>query len=468
MVTQIRWAVLYGLFAAVILTLLAGIHYTRQKQTLQDQKDDSLRAIAGILDVSIPAKGASPLSIKKRMEDILEDHPNLELKSAMIKIYDASQAALFSSSITKEDWLQMTEPMWKTALADGVAFSTLPPHHNRGSIRTIVVPVFREGDSFYVIQLGSSMRDIETAMQGLLFLNFWLIPGAALLFGIGGAGITKRVLKPLDRVAATACEVNAENLSRCVLDERADKEIRGLTEAFNQMMDRLETSFHQMRDFSNNVSHELRMLLSILRGETELCLLQNRSVEEYRKTLENNLEEMLRMEEVIEKLLFLSKADHGEMELHHIEFDLFFVIKEVISEVELTAKGKKIAVHLRAGGSTLIHGDPILMRGAILNLVQNAITYTPAGGEVSLFIEKERNEARVSVTDTGLGIPGNEIPHIFERFYRADQSYLQSRGSGLGLSIVKWIVELHRGRITVDSVVGKGSRFTMILPLPAS
>ncbi len=464
MVIRIRWAVGYGLFAAVILTLLSGVHYTHQQQMLQNQKDDSLRAIAGLLEVSIPAKGSSALAIKKRMEAILADHPDLELKSAMIKIYDGSRSALFSSSIMEEDSLQMTEPMWTVALSGRTTFSTVY-RYNIGSVRTIVVPVFREGGVLYVIQVGSSIRSIKTAMQDLLVLNLWFIPIAALLAGIGGGWMTKRVLKPLDRVAAMACEVSSENLSRCVVDERADKEIQGLTEAFNQMINRLEKSFHQMRDFSDNVSHELRMLLSILRGETELCLLQRRSVEEYRKTLENNLEQMLRMEEVIEKLLFLSKVDRGEMELHQMEFDLFFVIKEVISQVELTAKGKKVAIHLRAGSSTLIHGDPILMRGAILNLVQNAITYTPPGGEVSLFIEKEINEARVTVADTGLGIPGNEIPYIFERFYRADQSYSSSRGSGLGLSIVKWIVESHRGRIAVDSVVGKGSRFTMILPL---
>jgi signal transduction histidine kinase len=194
-----------------------------------------------------------------------------------------------------------------------------------------------------------------------------------------------------------------------------------------------------------------------------LSLRRVRSEEEYRKVLQSNLEEIQRMEKIVERLLFLSSADRGEIELSYTSIDLKNLMEQVCSQFQVLAREKHIQIELIVKDPVFIMGDELLLRELLLNLVQNAMTYTPAGGEVKLILEMEEGRIKISVSDTGAGIPEHEIPRIFDRFYQVDKSR-SSQGSGLGLSICKWIAEAHQGKITVDSTVGRGSRFTVSLP----
>jgi two-component system, OmpR family, sensor kinase len=464
MAIRTKLAIWYSILIATILVLLAIIRYTGQRQILLDQKDYSLRVTAGIFDAYIPRKMTSKTTIEHAVDRMVTDYPDIEFKGTIIEVYDGSRSIIYSSSITEEPQLPMKEELWSEALNEKISLSTVSLGKERSPIRILIKPVVENGQIVYLIQLGSSMLDIKTSLENTIFLNLIFIPAAALLAGLGGWWLTRKGLMPLNIVIRTAQRISSGNLSHRIESAHAGQEIRELAHAFNQMIARLESSFQQVRDFSDNVSHELRIPLSILRGETELSLRRNRSEGEYRKVLESNLEEIHRMEKIVDKLLFLSRAERGEIEPDHSDIDLGLLLKSVYAQFKNPAGDKKMEIILNIKGPAVIRGNEILLREMLANLIQNAITHTPAGGRVTLSLEENEKEANISVADTGSGIPAGDIPRIFDRFYQVDKSRT-SQGSGLGLSIAKWIVEAHRGRITVDSILGKGSCFSISFPV---
>ena len=296
-----------------------------------------------------------------------------------------------------------------------------------------------------------------------VFLNLFFVPMSIFLIGGMGWFLTKRAIKPLDEVVRVFHCISSGDLTHRIDINGAVTEIRELISAFNKMAAILETSFQQIHEFSENVSHELRTPLSILKGQTELSLKRVCSDDEYRSILKSNLEEILRMEEITKRLLFLSKADQGEIEINWSEIDMRGLLEWVKGKFEVYAREKKIQIDFNVNGTEMVMGDDILLRELLFNLVQNALKYTPEGGNITLSLERLNKEVLIAVTDTGIGIPEKVIPHIFDRFYQVDKSR-SIQGSGLGLSICKWIAESHRGRIIVDSVVDKGSKFKIYLP----
>jgi len=221
-----------------------------------------------------------------------------------------------------------------------------------------------------------------------------------------------------------------------------------------------------VRQFSADASHELRTPLTIMRGEIELALRNPKNLEEYRAVLESALEEIMRMTAIIDNLLVLAKADQGRYHADFSEVDLGALVRELYEDSEVLAERKDIRVALRETADIRIVGDRLRLRQLILNLIDNAIKYTPQGGTVTLALGREDGSARIEVSDTGIGIPADEQGKIFDRFYRVDKARSRELGgSGLGLSIAKWIAELHRGTITVRSSPHEGSTFTVLLPL---
>lgn len=243
-----------------------------------------------------------------------------------------------------------------------------------------------------------------------------------------------------------------------------------LVDAFNATLERLEKTANRTMQFSAVVSHELRTPLTVLRGEIEIALRRRDLDEEMQALLVSNLEEITRMSRIIEDLLLLSKSDIGEMPLRLESLELNSLLTELFSQAAVLGESKDIAVrYFPAAGQVPFHGDNLRLRQLFLNLLTNAIKYTPAGGEVEMTLVKEGGDALVSVKDTGIGIAEEHLPHIFERFYRVDKLKNQDDGgSGLGLSIVEWIVDAHGGEIKVNSVPGKGTEFIVKLPLKHS
>ena len=244
-------------------------------------------------------------------------------------------------------------------------------------------------------------------------------------------------------------------------------EMQHLARSYNALMNRLAENLRRAKQFSADVTHELRTPLTILRGETELALRNGRSEQELRQVLESNLEEISRMSYLIEDLLLLSKSDLGEIPLKREDLDLNELIGELHHQAQLLAMAKDIKVELHAlPQPVVLQADNLRLRQVFLNLLTNAIRYTPDHGTVIIDLAVIQNQVEVTVADTGIGIDNEHLDLIFDRFYRINKTHNRhDGGSGLGLAIVKWIVDAHNGQIRVSSTPGEGSQFTVILPL---
>jgi heavy metal sensor kinase len=317
-----------------------------------------------------------------------------------------------------------------------------------------------------MILVGYPLAELRDALENLFSIFLILIPIAVVVSVVGGFYLANKSLSPVSDVTAAARRITAENLDQIIPIRELDDEIGRLASTINDMFQRLHESFDQVRQFSADASHELRTPLTILRGEIELALLTTKTSEEYRRVLESSLEEILRMTSIINNLLTLARSDQGGFEVEFSEVDLAELVKEVSGDGEALAEGKRIHVTLLKNAPLPIVGDTLRLKQLFLNLIDNAIKYTDEGGTVTISAERRNGEAVFEVHDTGIGIPPNEIDHIFDRFYRVDKARSRERGgAGLGLSIAKWIAELHRGSITVTSEANKGSTFTVHLPL---
>ena len=249
--------------------------------------------------------------------------------------------------------------------------------------------------------------------------------------------------------------------------KNAGLEVTKLAHSYNRMMARCASDLRSARQFSANVTHELRTPLTILRGETELALRGSRDQKELRTVLESNLEEASRMSHLIEDLLLLSKSDLGEIPLKMEPLPLVELIIELHHQGQLLATNINITLDLLCPDKKIsLDADSLRLRQVFLNLLSNAIKYTPEGGSVAIELALNDNDVAITISDTGIGIDSENLDVIFDRFYRVDKTGNRNDGgSGLGLAISKWIVDAHAGSITVNSIIGQGSKFTVTLPL---
>jgi heavy metal sensor kinase len=326
------------------------------------------------------------------------------------------------------------------------------------------VAVLRERNFTFLV--GYPMAELSEALENLFSIFLVLIPIALAVSVFGGLYLSNVSLRPVDEVTTRARRITAENLDQTIPHRAVNDEIGRLVSTFNDMIQRLHSSFAQVRQFSADASHELRTPLTVMRGEIEVALRSSKTPEEYRRVLESSMEEIMRMSLIIENLLTLAKADQGTHDLHFSEVNLATLVQELFDDSEILAEEKHIRVTLEKNDSITIVGDQVRLRQLFLNIIDNAIKYTPDGGAVTLSVERHNGTALFRVADTGIGIPPGEIARVFDRFYRVDKA--RSRdigGTGLGLSIAKWIAELHRGTITIHSELDRGSTFTVELPI---
>ena len=358
-----------------------------------------------------------------------------------------------------------------------LGLDSLPVRHDSVALNTTIlrttnvtglgsVRIAATRDKNFTILVGYPLDELRDVLENLYWIFLILIPIALAVSVFGGFYLAKKSLRPVDEVTTRARRITAENLDQTIPERAIDDEIGRLISTMNDMIKRLHDSFAQIRQFSADASHELRTPLTVMRGEIELSLRSNKTPEEYRRILQSSLEEILRMSSIIENLLVLAKADQGLYEAHLGEVDLASLIQELFDDSEILAEPKRIRVTLTQTAQITLVGDKVRLRQLFLNLVDNAIKYTPPGGSVNLSLERQNGIALVQVQDTGIGIPPQEIGKVFDRFYRVDKARSRELGgAGLGLSIAKWIAELHRGSITVESQPNNGSTFTVHLPI---
>ncbi len=333
--------------------------------------------------------------------------------------------------------------------------------------RTITWPARDEdGELFYVV-VGQSLKDVERAQKQLLLLLAIANPVALLLASIGGLWLANKALRPVDRLTRAAERIGRGNLSERVEEPRSHDEIGRLAETFNQMIGRLEQAFERERRFTADASHELKTPLAVLRGDIEVALRRERSPDEYKRVLQSNLEEIARLTKLTEDLLTLARSDANEsvLELEDVELDR--LASEARAYIAPLADSAGVSLTYQAPDTAIVvEGDQKRLKQLLVNLLDNAIKYTPDGGSANLSLGSENSTAVIEVKDTGRGIPAAAVPHIFERFYRqTDPRDTKVTGFGLGLAISKWIVDAHGGSIEARSIEGEGTSFIIRLPL---
>ncbi|HEY3276853.1 MAG TPA: ATP-binding protein, partial [Syntrophorhabdaceae bacterium] len=335
-------------------------------------------------------------------------------------------------------------------------------------VRVLTWPVVDGQRVISVVRVGMSRINLYRSATRFLLTMALLFPFALALAGGGGWFFAHRALGPVDRMIAGAREIGANRLHERLPLSGARDELDRLAETINNMLGRLDAAFSEMRQFTADASHELQTPLTILRGEMEVALRSRREPKEYKEVLESALEEVERLSQLVEGLLLLARSDAGVLKMDHAPVELAFLIEEVRRKMAPLAEAKSVNLGLGRIEPAEVQGDYSHLRRLLLNLVDNGIKYNRPGGSVRLSLGVTPEWAVLEVEDTGPGVAEEEKEKIFQRFYRSPEARSGGfGGSGLGLSMVRSIVDAHHGKIELESSPGKGSTFRVHLPAQA-
>ena len=470
----------YVLILGILLISFSSFLYFTLSKSLYRDTDVKLRSLAEL----IASESASPLSKFGfgNIDQALAASMNLKPIGKFIQVLDETGKIGRKSDNLRDIQLPISLNALRNASKGLITFETDRSFGN-ASLRIITFPVIENNHIARIVQVASSLEDVEDALNTLFIILIIAVPFALMVASLGGQFLANKALKPVDNITQTARMITSQNLNQRIKSPKVRDEISRLIETLNEMISRLDQSFRQIKQFSTDASHELKTPLTILKGEVEVTLRRKRNSDEYEQTLRSNLEEINRMSQIVDGLLFLSRADIGGIRLNKEEINLTEILNGVIFQMNILAQTKNIRIETsNHHGDIHIFGDALRIRELFLNLIENGIKYTEDGGSIHItFIkdnlphdksspdrtEGEQKEfVRIIVSDTGIGIAEEDRERIFDRFFRVDKARSRDQGgSGLGLSICKWIVEAHHGEITIESEIEKGSSFIVKLPL---
>jgi len=333
------------------------------------------------------------------------------------------------------------------------------------AVRHLYISIPRHGQTLYVLQAETSLRRYRDTMKSLVIL-LTIGSGTMLLVAwIGSRWLARKALTPIAMLSASAETISEAELGKRLTLESPYQELLQLAQAFNSVMDRFQRNVESQRRFVDHAAHELRTPLTVMQGNLEVALLKARTSEEYREAIINNLEQVGRLISLNRSLLTLAKLSGDKPPVHLSPLALEPLIRDIIAELTILFDERRIKLSFESQSVPQVLGDAQWLKQALINLLDNALRYTPSGGAVTIRLQTVEEGIALTVEDTGYGIEPEHLPHLFERFYRTDRARAKdSGGTGLGLPIVKEIVVAHRGAITVTSQVDKGSIFTLRLP----
>lgn len=479
---RFRISLWYAAALAVTLTLFSLLVYNSLAKSLEENMDQLLayraEGVADALEAYLETErievgrhsksAAKGGAFYKIAPDLVRLHTEDPKQTAIsVRILDAAGAELLSSA-GANGAPELPERTLKDALANNAAYDTIRTEGEDGTesvYRSYATPASGGTDgAVYIVQAYRSTYHNQFALKNLRVMMAALVPLIVLLTGAFGMFFARVALRPVADMARTIRQITAESLSLRLKPPATRDETRELADLFNAMLARLEDSFLSERRFIQDVSHELKTPLTILKGELEVALKKARTTGEYAAILQSNLEETEKMSKIVGDLLTLARFDNREVRLERARVDLRELLKKTSDSLAGVALKAGVTVELSYGGGEAgTDGDGGQLGRLFLNLLDNAVKYSPAGGKVSVDVRVEGRRPVVKISDTGAGIPAADLPHIFKRFYRADSSR-SSAGFGLGLAIAKSIADAHGAEIKAESAHGRGSAFTVIFP----
>ncbi len=463
---RVKLTAWYVLVFSVVLACFCVSIYVMMERKLLRSVDHRLQTMAELISKTelCVVPNFLPPDFERRLNRIFGTRP----VGKFIRVLDLSGEIGSRTDNLDDTKIPVNKKLVREVVSTGkIIFETQYPLGRDMPIRFINFPVvdFRSHKVRGVVQVGTSLEFVRESMRNLLVVFFVLGPSLLFVAAVVGFFLAGKALKPIREISQTTRHITVNNLDERITVPVTRDDIGQLAATINGMLDRLSLSFQKITQFTADASHELRTPLTIMQGELEIALRGERSVDEYLETLGSCLEEVERMATIVNDLLLLSKSDMGQEVLNFEPVDMQLMVNNLLSHFQILADEHQINLGSDVDEVETIYGDQLRLRQMLVNLLSNAIRYTPAGGRIRVSLKNVENGIEVAVADTGIGIPEDAIPRIFDRFYRADKARSrQYGGSGLGLSIVKWIVEAHNGSISVDSIVGEGSVFRVFLP----
>ncbi|MCF6150634.1 MAG: heavy metal sensor histidine kinase [Candidatus Kuenenia sp.] len=452
---------LWYTFSVLVILVVSGLYFYYRLQHVLNKE---------IMDILLDES-----------EDILQHFPEINLNLDSLKteieketssgkffkitalLYDTEKKSIITSVNSLGFPLKISEKTMNNAKNGIETFETIKREDSDYNYLLLTRPVFQNNTPKYLLQMATSLKPIYKTLENFRDNILLIMPGIAVFTIIGGWFIAKKSLAPVGYITNATKTITALNLHTRLKPTYTGDELEELTNTINLMLDRLEDSFKKIIQFTSDVSHELRTPLASLKAGTEVILTKPRTAEEYRELLENNLIEHEKIINMVNDLLVLLKTDAAKQDFKII--NLGKMLHELYNSFKLITETKKIDCSVVKMEDIVVYGDQKLLYRLFSNLLDNAIKYTPSGGNIYISLKDSGNEALVSIKDTGIGISENDQDKIFDRFFRVDASRSRETGGvGLGLSICKNIVDLHKGKIKVKSTPRRGSTFSVTLP----
>jgi heavy metal sensor kinase len=424
-------------------------------QTIDEELEDRIRGVEKFMQLQISS--LSPGEIR----DEFREHSVLGPGGDLFQVCDGMGQWLYRSAILENNQVGIRLP---NQLGDEPIYENLSVQST--PIRFATGRVVVNGHP-YTIQVASPLKEFYQALERFRLILWLSVPLLLIGASLGGYVISRRALKPVDQITAAAESISIRNLSERLSVPKTADEPQRLSETLNRMLARLDGSVQSMSQFTADASHELRAPISLIRTTAELAVRGNPTSSEYREDMAQILGEAERTTRLIDSLLVLARADAGEGGLQHELTDVSLSVREAV------AQGRNLAVEKQIELTADLSSEPIIVRGdgealrrLVFILIDNALKYTPEGRKVRVRLARLEERATLSVADSGIGIVEADLPHIFDRFWRADKVRPRGvGGAGLGLSIARWIVDQHNGSINVESSPGQGSTFVVEIPL---
>ena len=452
----------YAGILCVTLLVLGGTAYGFLAYSLSHDVDAALEGVAKVSAEQARAQGST--FFPRDVDELFRHYLGFSPLNPSLELFDTQGRPDLNRPGAPAGRLPLSPKALKDALRGVSTFETIEspgPY----PFRVLTMPVINGGRVINLVQVGISLENVFNTQRRFLLIMGAVLPFGLLLATVGGWVLARRALKPVDEMTQAARRISGEYLAGRLQETGTGDELDWLAKTLNDMLGRLDDSFRQTRQFSADAAHELQTPLTILKGEIEVALRSPRSPEEYRGVLHSSLEEIDRISSLVAGLLLLARADRGVLRLDLKPLNLPELLEEVGEQMRRLAENQAVSLDYGLMEPASIQGDREHFKRLLVNLIDNAIKYTPAGGRVTLSLRCDGKWAHVGISDTGMGLTEDEQEQIFNRFYRAAEARSQrGGGAGLGLSIAQSIAVAHGGRIEVESTPGQGSTFTVSLP----